>query len=108
MKALQWTMTIPKDKQKEFEKWFKEVAGSKLNSFGAIKHEIYRVEEKLLVGRQVVENDKYIERVYFDNGFDIPKYFATVKADTKAWKESRKFESEFGARDVELRIVNEI
>jgi hypothetical protein len=105
MKALEWSMTIPKEKQTGFEKWFKEIAGPRFNKFGAIKHEIYKVEEKTVVGRQTTEKDRYIERVYFDDDFEIPKYFAAAKADEEAWKESRKFENEFGAKDLELRVL---
>jgi len=108
VKALQWSMTIPKKNQRAFEKWFKEVAGPRFNEFGAIKHEIYKVEENIIVGRQITENGRYIERVYFEDDFEIPKYFSAVKADTEAWNESRKFEIEFGAKNIELRVLSSI
>lgn len=98
-------MTISKDKQAEFLKWFEEVAGPQLGKFGAKKHEIYEVEDKQVVGRQVVEVDRFIEQVYFDDDFDIPSYFARVKADPVAWALSRKYEEEFGATDIELRVL---
>jgi len=41
MKILQWSMTIPEEKQKRFVKWFGEVAGPKLGKFGAVEHELY-------------------------------------------------------------------
>lgn len=31
MKILQWSMTIPKDKQEAFLVWFKKIAGPQLN-----------------------------------------------------------------------------
>jgi len=108
MKILQWSMTIPKGKQNEFIKWFKEIAGPAFASFGAKKHEIYRVEDKEIVERQKVENNRFIERVYFDDDFDIPTYFAKVKTDPEAWKLSRMYEDRFGAMDIELRILQEV
>ena len=108
MKCLQWTMTIPKKKQKDFLRWFKEVAGPNFAGFGAKKHELFKIIEKVVVGRQVVENDRFIERVYFNQDFDIPSYFVKVKADPEAWKLSRMYEAEFGAINIELRVLEEV
>lgn len=98
-------MTIPGSKQKEFIEWFKKIAGPGLNVFGAKKHEIYRVEDKQVIGRQIVEENRFIERVYFDDDFDIVNYFAGVKENPEAWKMSRMYEGEFGAKDIELRML---
>lgn len=87
--------------------WFKGTAGSMFAGFGAKKHELYKVEEKVIVGKQVSEEDRFIERVYFDDDFDISSYFTNVKANPGAWKVSRMYEGEFGAKDIELRIINE-
>ncbi|MGD8744447.1 MAG: hypothetical protein PVJ52_02540 [Candidatus Woesebacteria bacterium] len=107
MKILQWSMSIPPDKQKEFVKWFKEVAGPTFAGFGAKKHEIYKVTDKEIVGRQTTEQDRFIERVYFDDDFYIPSYFEKVKKDKEAWKLSRQYEERFKASDIELRILQE-
>jgi hypothetical protein len=105
MKILQWSMTIPKDKQKEFIQWFREIAGPTFAGYGAVEHEICRVEEKQIIGRQITEENRFIERVFFDDNFDIPDYFAKVKEDPEAWKLSRMYEQEFGATDIELRVL---
>lgn len=105
MKVLQWSMTIPGSKQKEFIEWFKETAEPVLAGFGAQKHEIYRVEDKQVIGRQTVEENRFIERVYFDDDFDIVSYFTKVKKNPEAWKVSRMYEGEFGAKDIELRVL---
>lgn len=105
MKALQWTMTIPKEKQNEFIDWFNKIAGPKLSQFGALKHELYKVADKKIVGRQQIEKNKYIERIYFNDSFNIPDYFTAVKNDPQAWKLSRMYESVFEAKEVELRII---
>jgi hypothetical protein len=108
MKILQWSMMIPKEKQNDFEVWFNKIAGSKLNKFGAVKHELYKVVDNEIVGRQTIEKDKYIERIYFNNDFDIPKYFSAVKANPEAWKTSRMYEEKFGANNIELRVLYSI
>ena len=108
MKALQWSMTIPKDNQEAFVKWFSEVAGPLFDDFGAKKHELYKVEDKEIIGKQVKEEDRYVERVYFDDDFDIPSYFTNVKANPEAWKISRMYEGKFGAKGIELRILKEV
>mgnify|MGYP001577132717 FL=1 len=91
-------MTIPAAKQSEFEKWFKETAGPVLGKFGAKRHEIYKT----------VKENRFVERIYFDNDFDIPDYFVAVKADSNAWEISRMYEGKFGAKDVELKVLGEI
>lgn len=108
MKCLQWTMTIPEEKQKDFIKWFKEFSGPILGGFGAIKHELFKVESKEIVGRQTAENNKFIERIYFNDIFEIPIYFEKVKQDPKAWKLSRMYEEKFGASDIELKVLKEV
>ncbi|KKU28576.1 MAG: hypothetical protein UX80_C0004G0018 [Candidatus Amesbacteria bacterium GW2011_GWA2_47_11b] len=97
MQVLQWTMTIPADKQPAFTKWFKEVGGPGLGGFGAIQHELYKMERE----------DKFVERIYFDNDFNIPDYFAQVKANPETWKLSRTYEGEFGATNIELKILKQ-
>lgn len=108
MKILQWSMTIPEKKQEDFVVWFEKVAESQLNKFGAIKHELFKVADSEVVGKQKVEKDRYIERIYFNDDFDIPKYFSAVKADREAWKISRMYEEEFGANNIELRVLYSI
>jgi hypothetical protein len=108
MKVLQWSMTIPRAKQAAFLKWFKEVAGPAFRGFGAKAHEIYRVEHRQIIGRQLLEIDRFIERVYFDDDFDIPVYFSRVREDPKARKLSRQYEEQFGAKDIELRVLSAV
>lgn len=105
MRVLQWSMTIPKEQQRDFLKWFKEVSGPILGGFGARKHELYKVADKQVVGKQVVEKDRFIERLYFDGKFDIRSYFAAVKQDPQAWKISREYEAKFGATNIKLRVL---
>ncbi len=105
MKILQWSMTIPKDKEQAFIKWFNETAGPTLEGFGAKKHELHKVEDKQIVGRQTLEKDRFIERVYFEDNFNLPDYFSMVKNNPEVHKLSQSYEEVFGAKDVELRIL---
>ena len=105
MKILQWTMTIPRYKQVEFVDYFNRVLGPTFQRFGALKHELYKVADNQAIGRQVVEQDRYIERVFFDDTFDIPSYFAKVRADPEASKLARSYEDRFEAKDIELRLL---
>lgn len=98
-------MTIPKDKQTDFVTFFNEVLGPTFQRFGATEHELYKVASKEIVGRQLAEENRYIERVFFDDDFNIPNYFANVKANPEAWKLSRSYEEQFGAKDIELRVL---
>ena len=98
-------MTIPKDKEQAFIKWFDEIAGPTLEGFGAKKHELHKVEDKQIIGRQTLEKDRFIERVYFEDSFNLPDYFAKVKNNPEANKLSQSYEEIFGATDIELRIL---
>lgn len=105
MKVLQWSMTIPKNKQSEFLMWFYEIAMPQLTCYGALKHEIYQVANKEVVGRQTIEDDKFIERIYFPDDFNIPDYFTQIKRNKEKWALSRMYEEKFNAKDIELRIL---
>ena len=101
-------MTIPKDKQAVFIEWFKEIAGPTFGKFGATKHEMFKVSDQQLISKQLTEENRFIERVYFKDNFDVASYFTKVKSDPEAWSLSRMYESEFGARDIELKVLEGI
>ena len=98
-------MIIPKEKQKAFIMWFKSTAGPELGKFGALKHELYKVADSEIIGGQKIEKNQYIGKIYFNDNFDIPKYFSAVKNNPEAWKISRMYEEEFGATKIELRAL---
>ena len=98
-------MTIPEDKEQTFIEWFNETAGPTFEGFGAKKHELHKVEDKQIVGRQTLEKDRFIERVYFEDNFNLPDYFAKVKNNSEAHKLSQSYEEVFGATNIELRIL---
>ncbi|PIV62540.1 hypothetical protein COS12_01970 [Candidatus Roizmanbacteria bacterium CG01_land_8_20_14_3_00_33_9] len=105
MKILQWSMTIPKMNQRAFLKCSREEISSTWKKFGCIKYELLKVENKPLVGKTVLEQDRFIERLYFGDSFNIPSFFEKIRKSPKAWKLSRKYEGKFGAHGIELRIL---
>lgn len=98
-------MTIPEKHQEQFIKWFETSVGPTFKKFGAKKHELYRVQDVEVIGRQKVERNRFIERVYFDDDYELSSYFDGVKADDEAWKISREYEQRFKAEDVVLRVL---
>lgn len=98
-------MTIPKNKEQAFIKWFDETAGPTFEGFGAKKHELHKVEDKQIISRQISEKNRFIERVYFEDNFNIPDYFALVKSNPVANKLARSYEEVFGATNIELRVL---
>ena len=105
MKILQWSMTIPKSKQDDFAKWFNEESKDAFDSFGAKKHELHKVEDEQVVGRQTIEKNSFIERIYFDNDYDFANFFRRVKSNPITRQVSRMYEDEFGAQDIKLRVL---
>ena len=71
MKVLQWSMTIPKGKQEDFVKTAKSKFAPTWKKFGCVKYELLKVEEEPVVGKSVLERDQYIERLYFNDNFEL-------------------------------------
>jgi hypothetical protein len=91
-------MTIPEKRQEAFVAWFKEKAAPAFEKFGAIKHGLYKEKNK----------NVFIERLSFVDCFEVKDFFAEVKADPEARKLSRMYEGDFGARNVELKILEKV
>ncbi len=108
MKVLQWIMTIPKEKQKDFKEASKGLFGPMWKKFGALDYKCFKIGDKKLIGRQTIESDRYVEQLYFDDSFDIPNFFTQVKEDKEANKISQKYEKEYGAHNIELRMLNSL
>ena len=78
--------------------WFKEKAAPGFEKFGALKHELYKEEKR----------DVFVERLFFIDCYEVKDFFAEVKADPKAWKLSRMYEKDFGAKDVRLKVLDKV
>ncbi len=105
MKAIQWSMTIPTEKQEDFVKYSQNVLKPTWQRFGCKRYECHKVVGEKIIPKQIAENDKFIERLYFEDDFDVVGFFSAVKKDENANKISRSYEELFGARDIELRVL---
>ncbi|MBU0976292.1 MAG: hypothetical protein ABIE03_05525 [Patescibacteria group bacterium] len=106
MKAIEYIMSISKETEAEFLKYVKEVLGPTWKKLGCQKHEIYKVTDKAIVGRQIVEQDRFIERLYFGDDFDISRFYS--EARKKYLEVVRSYEDMFGVYQIELRILKEV
>ena len=105
MKILEWSMTIPKSKQESFVKWFNEVSKDAFSCFGAKKHELYKIEDKEVLGIQTIEKNRFVERIYFDNEYDFTNFFRRVKSNPVTRHLSRMYEEDYGATNIQLRVL---
>lgn len=101
-------MTIPPDKQRKFVIFFNQKLKLDLNKFGAIKHELYKIKNVPVIGRQIIETNRFIERIYFRDDFNIPDYFSAVKSNPETYKLSRTYEEIFRATNIELKVLESV
>lgn len=99
-------MSIPKDKQRNFIEYSKKVLGPTWKKYGVKKHECCQIAEKTVVGRQLTEQNRFIERLYFEDDFDIPNFFKVARE--KELEKTKSYEEKFGAYSIELRILNQV
>ncbi len=98
-------MSIPKDKQKDFIDYAKKVLGPTWKKYGCKKHELYQVFEKIVIGKQTIEQDKFIERLYVEDSFDISNFYKVTKENEL--EKTKSYEHQFGAYLIELRVLIE-
>jgi hypothetical protein len=103
MKIIQWTYTIPKDKQEEFIAYYPKVLSPIWRKHGAKKCELFKVEENELIKTQKTEKDTFQEMLFFDEDFDIKQFFAS--ALEKDRERTMDYEKRFGAKNIEFRIL---
>jgi len=97
-------MSIPKDRQKDFISYAKKVLSPTWKKYGCKKHECYQVAENAVVGRQITEQNRFIERLYFEDGFDISNFYKVTKENEL--EKTKSYEGQFGAYWIELRILD--
>jgi len=98
-------MTIPSEKQKEFIKYSQKVLAPTWVKFGCLKYELHKVEENKTVERQLIEKNRFIERLYFADDFDVSGFFESVRKNEEAFRISKSYEDKFGAKKIVLRIL---
>ena len=106
MIIIQYTLSIPKDKQANFVKYSKETLAPTWKKYGCKRYECVKIEDKKLIDRQTQEQDKFIERLYFEDNFDICAFYDKAKKNDA--EITRAYEEKFNAQQVELRILRQL
>ena len=106
MKIIQYTFSIPKDKQDEFVQYSKDILSPTWTKYGCRRYECVKIEDQKLVEGQNLEQDRFIERLYFDNDFNIQEFYRKArKGDPDV---VRSYEKKFNANNIELRILKQL
>ena len=106
MIIIQYTLSIPKDSQAEFIQYSKDVLAPTWKKYGCIRYECAQIEEQQIVGRQVIESGRYVERLYFNDDFDILNFYHTTREQVP--EVTKAYETQFGAHHIELRILRQL
>jgi hypothetical protein len=108
MEILQWTMIIPRGRQREFIKFHKEILGPTWQKFGAEKFELLQVSANKVNNRQTIKENEFVERLYLKEGIAAKEFFLKVKNDPEAWNFSRTYEGKFGITNIELKVLRNL
>ena len=108
METLQWTMIIPKDKQSAFISFYDQTMRPIWLRFGATKCELFKSSREKVAGDNHFPEEQFVEILYLKEGLTAKEFFEQVKADPEAWKISRQYEKQFGARDIVMKVLKNI
>jgi hypothetical protein len=107
METIQWTMTIPKDKQKSFIKFYGEIMRPTWLKFGASRCELFKTYREKILGKNSFLEEQFVEMLYLEEGITAQDFFERVKAAPKAWEISRQYENKFGAKSIIMKVLRE-
>jgi len=105
MEALQWTMTIPQDKQSAFISFYNQTIRSTWLKFGAIKCELFKTLREKVTKDNYFPEEQFVETIYLKEGLTAKEFFEQVKANPEAWEISRQYEKQFDARDIVMKVL---
>jgi len=108
MEILQWTMSIPKDKQEEFVEFYNQRMRPMWLNYGATKAELLKTSREEIAGQNNFPDDQFVERLYLEEGLTAEEFFNKVKAVPEAWEISRQYEKKFGAKDIVMKILRSV
>ena len=108
MEVLQWTMTIPQNKQEEFIKYYNRTLKPTWLQFGAIKCELFKTSREKISGENSFPKDQFVEILYLKDKLSASEFFERVKAVPKAWDISRQYEKRFGARNIIMKVLQKV
>lgn len=106
MIIIQYTLSIPKDQQASFIRYSEKTLAPTWKKYGCKRYECVKIEEKKVVGRQVLERNKFIERLYFEDDFNLSKFYAKTRKNNA--EVTRAYEEKFKAQKIELRILKQL
>lgn len=104
MKIIEYRYTIPLDKRDEFLEYAKSTLKPTWQKHGCKKYELSVVSSSVYVGRQIVEEGAFIERLYFEDDFDLKNFYNDALTYDK--EKTRAYEDRFLASSIELRVLN--
>jgi hypothetical protein len=108
MEVLQWTMSIPRDKQDEFVRFYDQTMRPTWLKFGATKCELFKTFREKVAGQNSLPEDQFVEMLYLEQGLTAEDFFNKVKAVPEAWEISRQYEKRFGAKDIVMRVLQNV
>jgi len=106
MIIIQYTLSIPREKQTDFIRYSREVLAPTWKKYGCKRYECAKVEDQKLVDRQALEQNRFIERLYFENDFNIRKFYNDARQNDP--EITKAYEVKFNARQIELRILKQL
>jgi hypothetical protein len=98
-------MVVPRDKQEDFRKYSVKTLGPTWKKFGCQRYELYKVNDQPFIKRLVLESNRFVEQLMFNDETDIAEFFRKVKNNPDANKISRSYEEIFDATNIELRLL---
>lgn len=101
-------MSIPKDKQDEFVRFYNQTMRPAWLKFGATKCEIFKTFRERAAGEDDFPENQFVEMLYLEEGLTAKEFFNKVKAVPEVWEISRQYEKRFGAKDIIMRVLQNV
>jgi len=86
METIQWTMTIPKDKQNEFVRYYDRTMRPTWIKFGATKCEFFKTFREKVAGENSFPEEQFVEILYLQEGLTAKGFFKKPKPILKPGK----------------------
>jgi hypothetical protein len=61
-----------------------------------------------VAGQNSLPEDQFVEMLYLEQGLTAEDFFNKVKAVPEAWEISRQYEKRFGAKDIVMRVLQNV
>jgi hypothetical protein len=101
-------MIIPKDKQDEFVRYYDQIMRPTWIKFGATKCELFKSFREKVAGENNFPEEQFVEILYLQEDLTAKDFFGKVKASPEAWGISRRYEKQFGAKDIVMKVLRKV